>query len=254
MIKYLRRLSLTRALYSTVRGRRRASIRGTSVEYQVESFNEALAVDYLIRTEQPVLTDLLGELQSGDVFFDIGANFGLYTCLAASVANPDDVYAVEPYPPNPPRIRRNHELNGTPGVPIVEKAFTDFDGEIAFDPPDQELAIKTMSRIRPSESDGYTVDAVKGDTFCADEEVSEPNVIKIDVEGAEAKVLEGFQETIAGSSCRAIYCEIHTDEDGISVSDYGASEADIESLLTDCGFNIETLHRRLEERHIKATK
>jgi hypothetical protein len=36
-----------------------------------------------------------------------------------------------------------------------------------------------------------------------------PNVIKIDVEGAEIKVIEGLSKTLAHQDCKAVLCEVH---------------------------------------------
>lgn len=255
----IRRTSFRNIVASQVHGTHRATLSETTAEFEVDNVVEAAAVDYLFQSERPVLTDLLEELQRGDVFFDIGANFGLYTCLAAKVLDMGDVYPVEPYSPNLPRLRRNLEANGASGDRIVNKAFADVDGELAFDPPDPELALRGTSRIRASETDADTVDAIRGDTFCSDDEVPPPDVLKIDVEGAELKVLKGLRETLTSSTCRVLYCELHEEEndtplEDISMTDYGANKDDVESLLNECGYDVETLQRRLGERHIKATK
>lgn len=54
---------------------------------------------------------MLQTLESDDVFYDIGANVGTYTCFAGQVVDDGNVIAFEPHPANVDRLRENAEPN-----------------------------------------------------------------------------------------------------------------------------------------------
>jgi FkbM family methyltransferase len=89
--------------------------------------------------------------------------------------------------------------------------------------------------------DSVTVQLRRVDDLIADGEVPVPNVVKIDVKGAEYDVLKGMRETLAREECRFVYCEAH---DGIL--DVDTSELVV--LLEETGFEV------TEEQHIWARK
>src|SRR5258708_1543581 len=55
---------------------------------------------------------MAGELKPGSVFYDVGANVGLYTLLAATLVAPGRVYAIEPLAANVGYLRKHLALNG----------------------------------------------------------------------------------------------------------------------------------------------
>ena len=48
-----------------------------------------------------------------------------------------------------------------------------------------------------------------GDVVVRNKNLSLPNIVKIDVEGYEYQVIEGFEETLKQQICRAVYLEVH---------------------------------------------
>jgi FkbM family methyltransferase len=120
------------------------------------------------------------------VCWDVGANVGFYTLLLAElVGTGGRVFAFEPVPRNVELLRRHVEMNRYRNVRVFPCALGDFDGETGFDPG-------------PSTSTGHIavggplkVSCSRADTLLTAGEVEAPDVIKIDVEGAEANVLRG---------------------------------------------------------------
>ncbi len=43
----------------------------------------------------------------------------------------------------------------------------------------------------------------------AEGDVPQPNVVKIDVDGAEEEVIDGLGDVLANTHCKAVFCEIH---------------------------------------------
>lgn len=252
--KYLRRIDFSNAIYWRLRGNRPVTIRGRTVKFRTDSIGESIVVGFSLGTERAVVADFLGELRDDDVFYDVGANYGFYSCFAASVLGGDRVYAFEPYPSNVARLRTNHELNGTSDVHVVKKALSDSAGEVPFDTPSRYRTVTGTSGMRHANESGYTVEAITGDAFCGRGDVSPPTVLKVDVEGAEMKVLQGCSRLLSEPDCRTVYCELHADEVGKSIGEYDDTPADVCSFLKNRGFSIETLQDREGEMHVKGSK
>jgi FkbM family methyltransferase len=120
------------------------------------------------------------------VCWDVGANAGFYTLLLAElVGEGGRVYAFEPVPRNVELLRRHVEINGYHNVQILPCALGDFDGETGFDPgPDASMG-------HLAEGGTLKVSCSRADTLLAAGLVEVPDVVKLDVEGAEAGVLRG---------------------------------------------------------------
>jgi FkbM family methyltransferase len=125
-------------------------------------------------------------VRPGMVCWDVGANVGFYTLfLAELVGTSGRVFAFEPVPRNVELLRRHVEMNRCRTAQIFPCALGDLDGEVKFSPGPNA----SMGRI--AAEGPLTVPCFRADTLLATGEVEAPDVIKIDVEGAEADVLRG---------------------------------------------------------------
>ena len=126
-------------------------------------------------------------IPEGAVVYDIGANVGYYSLMAAVLAGPKGhVYAFEPLPRNVNFMRRHVAINKMEDlITVLDVAVSDQSGEAAFD-----LGAST-SMGHLAESGEIKVKQVKLDELVAAGEVRPPDYMKIDVEGAEAEVLSG---------------------------------------------------------------
>src|ERR1700677_2127501 len=75
--------------------------------------------------------ELFGSLvKTGDVVFDVGANVGYYTLLAATLVGPSGtVHSFEPSPRNASILRKHVSFNRLANVEFHESAVSDKDGE-----------------------------------------------------------------------------------------------------------------------------
>jgi FkbM family methyltransferase len=147
----------------------------------------------------------------GAVVIDAGANVGAYTVLFAQwVGREGHVYAFEPDPSAAAGLRAHVELNGVaPQVTIVPAAVSDGrHSRLRF----TVGASSGVSRLAPDDAAiarTIDVDALSLDQFC-DSQGMRPNVIKVDVEGAELGALRGARATIAaGGPALALFVELH---------------------------------------------
>jgi FkbM family methyltransferase len=130
------------------------------------------------------------ELKPGSVFYDIGANVGLYSLLAGRLVTPGKIYAFEPLPRNVWYLRRHLELNRIENVEVFELAVSDRSGSAFL----EETACRLMGRLAREGS--IHVRTATLDSLLLEERISPPDVIKMDIEGAELLALRGASECI----------------------------------------------------------
>lgn len=128
-------------------------------------------------------------------FFDIGANIGIYSLLAASQSKNMRVFSFEPHYYTFSLLQENVRLNSlAERITCFQIALSDHCGSEPFlDKPGNPI-----NRILDStETDErtVTVDVGRGDSIISEKAIS-PEVLKIDVEGHENKVISGFESSI----------------------------------------------------------
>lgn len=127
-------------------------------------------------------------LKSGMTFYDVGANAGFYTLAAARlVGERGHVFAFEPLAENVANLRRHVQLNQLQNVSIIQAAVADTQSLSGFN--------IAPSRAMGSLSEGadYWVPTVSLDQAIASYGLLPPDIIKLDVEGAESRVLAGAE-------------------------------------------------------------
>jgi FkbM family methyltransferase len=146
-------------------------------------------------------------LAPGDVFIDVGANVGLYTLLGSRlVQSSGRVVAFEPMPRNIGFLQRHIDLNAARNVTILPLACADRSGrEIFCDGANNALGHLADER----ESGTMVVATVTLDEIVAQLDLT-PTVVKIDVEGAEMRVLRGASQLL-GKSRPALLLSVHSD-------------------------------------------
>ena len=140
------------------------------------------------RTELNVLADVLQGKPA--TFIDIGANVGLFSLYAASVAPQARIIAIEPEPENLARLRFNLQAN--PGLPIrvVATALGNSSGEVGVERTGSD---RGGTRTVPIDgSDQTIVRCLTLLEVLRQENVASIDALKIDVEGAEDAILLPF--------------------------------------------------------------
>lgn len=198
--------------------------------------------------EAPVIDDLIQNCEPGDVFYDVGANIGTYSCLVGNSRPEATIIAFEPNKEFRTALEKNLELNSIDAL-VQDVALSDTDGDVKYQ-------IDWLNRIDPSErsdiQDGQlrTVKQQQGDALIDSGEVPSPDIVKIDVDGGEFKIVQGLKETLSGGNCRLLYIEVHPHR----LPDYGHAVADLEEELTELGYTLEQIHDRGEELYWKCSK
>ena len=151
----------------------------------------------LFDSYQPIETAVVSAfLRDGDVFLDIGANIGWFTLLASTlVGESGRIHAFEPRRPTVDYLRRSVAMNGLESVVAVHDfGLADVEGEaqLGWTPSsrnpghsflvDKDSADLETMAIRLRRLDSLNLERV--------------DLIKMDVEGAEPKILAGARKVI----------------------------------------------------------
>lgn len=224
------------------------TVDGLSVELRTRTSFEVERADELM-DESAILSDVLSELRQDDVFLDVGANVGLYTLFAA--ASGAEAVAVEPHPANLESLTANLERNDITAT-VIRGALADRAGHAELYEAAEEAGAGTHTFAPDQVSETTrTVQTYAGDELIEAGDMPQPSVAKLDVQGAEYQVLQGLEEALTDSAFRTIYCEVHPEQ----IEKIGGSAEALESLLTDHGFELETLVDKADVTwNIKATR
>ena len=132
-------------------------------------------------------------LTAGDCVFDIGANIGYFSLLAAKqVGATGVVESFEPVPAIRERLKHNLRLN--PQLPIVlhDEAISDMNGISHFYVGPSTNSGTSSLRSISEASDKIEVRTIRFDALSLN--TDSVQLIKIDVEGAEMKVIDGMKD------------------------------------------------------------
>ena len=192
------------------------------------------------RNETPVQKALANCLRPGDIFYDIGANIGFFSVIAAKLVGPSGhVYAFEPVPQNAAGVQRNATLNQFRNITVFEKAVSSSTGTgkllLAVHPGGAMLAT-TDGAITTDFNESILVDLVSIDALIAEQALPPPTVVKIDVEGAELEVLRGMSRTMEQFKPVIIY---ETDDKDLEPLEHKNKQ--IGGFLRAHGYHITTL-------------
>lgn len=143
--------------------------------------------------EAPNVRQVVRVLRPGQVFYDVGAHVGYYTLLAARlVGERGRVVAFEPVARNLALLRRHLRLNGLRNVEVRPVAVGSAPGAVgfAYDPREH-----STGRLAATVGNLH-VQVTTLDVTVEVDGAAVPDLIKIDVEGAEYDVLVGAQRLL----------------------------------------------------------
>jgi FkbM family methyltransferase len=195
--------------------------------------------------EPEVIQAVTATVKEGMTVVDIGAHIGYYSLLFAKCVGPAGrVFSFEPVPENFALLRKNIQLNELNQVQTFPQAIFSGKKEISIAVPDESPNSGDGSVVHNHGARQYLVPAITLDSFCVPSGVR-PDILKMDVEGAEYDVLIGAQETI--SRCRPkLLIELHHFDGNVAAHP-------VPDLLAGWGYQIEWIDRWPLTSHILAT-
>ncbi len=149
------------------------------------------------------------------VIFDIGANTGIYSLLAAR-NNPNAmVYAFEPVPNIRGEFERSVAINGLNNLKVSNLAISSSIGKSEFHIPNDFAAFPTsasLNREFRGHSSAILVSVTTVDEFVLQNGVGQIDLMKIDTESTEHLVLAGASRTLKNDR-PFIICEVLPEQD-----------------------------------------
>jgi FkbM family methyltransferase len=210
---------------------------GVRVRFFTPNKTTKWRVDSLL-TKEPDTIEWIRRLSADDVLYDIGANVGMYSVLAAATRG-TRVYAFEPESQNYAILNTNILINALQDritaycMALADRFAMDELYLSSFDPGGSlhnfgeardYQGRELHSRFRQG-SIGMTLDKL-----VAEMGLAAPTHIKIDVDGIEDKIVAGAKRVLADRRLRSLIIEINTNLEG---------HWDIIDLLLEHGFSYE---------------
>ena len=187
-------------------------------------------------SKEPETLEWIDTFKKNSVFWDVGANIGLYTCYAVKRTD-CQVYAFEPSVFNLELLAKNIYLNSLSGkVAIISLPLFDSLAVRPFYMTTKEWGGALSNFGESVDHDGLPMTSVfkyKTVGMSIDQAVSllnfaKPNYIKMDVDGIEHLILKGATDTL--KSAESLLIEVN--------DNYAKQAKDTEEYLTKAGFKL----------------
>jgi FkbM family methyltransferase len=186
---------------------------------------------YLLGIYEPHIQQaIVATLKLGTVFYDVGASLGFFSLVAArAVGSTGQVNSFEPFPRTSARLRALMTANNIGHCTVIERAVSSSEGTADFFVADGDNAA-TPSLFQGKNTRKLTVETVTLDGFAASHRP--PDLIKLDVEGAEVVALQGATRLLASERPPRWIIEVHSEECDRGVNELLRSfRYDVEPLL-----------------------
>lgn len=181
--------------------------------------------------EKPLIDWLSHTLTPADVFWDVGANVGALTLVAARRGA--NVVAFEPDSRSRTWLERNVAANGLTNVTIVAAAVGAQRCQATLHQADAtNLGRSSVVNGRLPSTGDEAIAVTRADDYVSGSPERSPTIMKIDVEGAEHEVLAGATALLKAGTVRAIVFEDRVGDDG------EPSNTAAVRLLKDSGYAI----------------
>ena len=146
----------------------------------------------LFRVHEPVSTQILiKSLKSGSFCLEVGANMGYYTLLMSGLIGKEGkLLTVEPHPENFNMLLTNVSMNNLRNVECFNLACSNYEGYGKM----KVMPQSNWHRLDVDNKGDLQVEVTKVDILT--KEVERLDFMRMDVEGHEAKVIEGSHKTI----------------------------------------------------------
>lgn len=170
-------------------------------------------------------------ITQGSVVYDVGANVGIYALIASLRAGDTGrVYAFEPLDRNLRYLHRHITLNNVVNCTVIENAVCKEEGTRRFSAAAWESSMAKLSPDGERSVPSTTLDSC----VYGEKRLRPPDILKIDVEGAELEVLEGGTKAL-GEFHPKVFLEIHGTQ----------LHADCRAFLLEKGYEVEEEYGQL---------
>jgi len=196
--------------------------------------------------ERDFLERTLAYVEPGTTFLDAGTCIGLYSLSAAACGA--RVYSIEPDLGFQARLTRNLELNGfTDRVTLLPCALGGAPGRLTLHTGGIDGMSPSLREVQPLNTQRVTVDVDTLDGLVARGACATPDVVKIDIEGAEYDALQGMLQMMASPRRPHRVCmEVHP----LFLPYFNATADDVYRLMAEYGYTAEFELKRADQHQV----
>jgi len=199
-------LRLKKSVIKDIRGNKMLlDFRGVGFDISSSSIIKQLALDGAREVEATNIMEQI--LQEGQNVLDIGANIGYYVLIEAkAIKGKGKVYAIEPEPKNLAILKKNIYLNNYADVvELFPLAISDKEGKVRLDI--SAFSNRHILSSSDKSNNAIEVSSTTIDLFLRNRQ--KPDIIRMDIEGAEYLAINGAKNTLSGSKNLKLFIEIH---------------------------------------------
>jgi FkbM family methyltransferase len=190
---------------------------GVVIRVGVSSEIEHFRADTYSTKEPETLDWLDRELTEEDIFFDVGANIGLYSLYAAKSKPGCTIFSFEPESQNYARLCKNIALNAVANVvpcsfPLSDREAFDYFRVSSIEPGSALHSLEVAGDFRRRPVGLALRQGVLSTTLDALVErygLPAPTILKIDVDGIEEKILDGARAILGSAKLRTALIELN---------------------------------------------
>lgn len=184
--------------------------------------------------ERELVRFLESNVRPDDTCFDVGANIGYFSLLMAKLAPRGAVHSIEPAPFNFQLLGTNIQLNRFSNVHPQLLAVSDHAGTAEFTVAADGAYSSFLDTKRKAVSARIVVETISLDKYCDQNSIARIDCLKVDVEGAEGKVLAGATGLLSDPARRPrfIILELY----GPMLAQYGCGIQEIVASLQGYGY------------------
>jgi len=175
------------------------------------------------------------------IIFDIGANVGLYSLLAAATNASARIHAFEPTPEIAASLCENIQLNKLQNILVNRLGVGNKSGQAflkRFMGGEDIYDGMNFISTEKSADANLPITVVTIDDYCRQNEIARIDLMKMDIEGGEYGALRGAKNLLESRAIGCIFLELVE----LHAKRFGHSTVEIKRLLTDAGYQICTLH------------
>ncbi len=193
-----------------------------------------------IYTKEPETIAWIRDFEPSCVFWDIGANIGIYSIFCAAFHPSSQVYAFEPLRTNFIRLWDNIWQNNLTNIEVYYKCLGSQNQICWFDVDNVDVGssggiARDFTKTAVPKKQSYLIWMLTGNTLKYYYDIM-PNYIKIDTDGTELDILLGMSDILSDSKLKSILVEVNQHED------------EIYHALIERGFRTDEKYNKLKDR------
>ncbi len=185
---------------------------------------------------EPLETKLFtSHIRPGWVVVDVGANTGYYTALAARAVGPTGrVIAIEPEPENFTLLQKTASCSSPTNISCYQTALSRVTGKAELFLSATNKGDHRLAPLPGAHRESININATSLDALVFTHNLPLPNLIKMDIQGAEGLALDGMVDTIKQQDQLILFTEFWP----AGLQAIGYSPAGFLSKLTSLGFSL----------------